>query len=328
MFELTPEQQALAANLQGMFAGSGGATIHGDSTKWRAGKGVILLGRAEKKNTTYGEGFFNEAKIIWFRGGVEMDGSRVPDNALKEGDEVAVKIMLQWAARASLFKAWALAVSKSEYLRQGGDPDVITEAAITDAHGPALMAAQTQNGLMVNFKCTIKLNKAKTNVYPQIALEGGTLWNAPAFDNTTLVNVTPAVPMGLPAPPLAPAPGFGRTPPMPHVAPPFGMTPPLPNGTAQPPAWTPPALPVAPAVAAAFPPPVTTAFLPPSIAPPATPAFVPPPPVAPPVPAPQPWPGAPVLTRAQKEAAIKLKNPHLANANLSMIPDAQLDLYL
>ena len=293
MFDnLTPQQQQLMASVAGTFAGVQGAQLYGDDNAIQPGRGRMRLGRAEVKQTSHGHKFFNEATIVWFRGGVAHDGSRVSDAALREGDPVSIKIPLNSIVRAMLFKNWTLAVSKAWHMKEGGDPDQIVEASITDQHAQAIYVAQLQEGLEVDFVGTAKVTKEGGHQYVRIMLDGG---------QPSAIPPMTAAPAALPAPvavaPAAPA--------LPLPAPvTIDVTP--------------------PGLAPAFPPQVQTAWPPAAVAPPSP--F--PPPVAVAAPSPFPPPVAGAMTRDQKLAAIVAKNPHLAGADLSSVSDAQLDLYL
>jgi hypothetical protein len=304
---LTPQQQQEAQQMLGSFAGTAGANLYGDSEKWRAGRGVIVLGRGERKNTTYGTGLFVEAKIEWFRGGVDINGNRVPDDALRAGDPVLYKIMDNNSARQMLFKSFALACTRAKLVEHKLDPESVQAEQITDADPAAIIASQGQDGLRVAFTSTARLTKEGNRLYHRIMLEGGHLPDPPPMTVTTPAPSQPqAQPQAQPNPFAQPQPAAQPNP--------FAQQQPQaqPNPFAQPqPAAQPQAQPSPFAQQQAQPNP-----------------FAQPQPAAQPNPFAQPQPNpfaqpAP-MTRDQMIAAIKAKMPHLAGADLSGVPDEQL----
>ena len=213
---LTQEQRQAAGQLVQSFQGTTGSNLYAASEKWQAGKGWMTFGRGERKNTHYGFGLFVDATIDWFRGGVDVNGARVPDNALKQGDSVCFKVMDSNESRGMLFKGFALACTRSMLARHGQDPAQVQPDHITDADPAAIIACQGQHGVSVGFTSEAKISKAG-NLYYRITLDGGTPAVAPPMSALppTPPQQPQGNPFGAPQPPQAwPEPGTLYPPPV------------------------------------------------------------------------------------------------------------------
>lgn len=146
----TPDQAALMAVLGNEFAGVDTAQIFGSGRNFEPGTGRLKFGIC-KINTGTKKTFIQECKIVHFRGGSNLDGSRVADTHFTEGDDVSYVVNFAWVNKDSHFKAWGLAVMRALALKRGQDPKAVTADMIKGSTCAQIMSGNLQEGLEVDF---------------------------------------------------------------------------------------------------------------------------------------------------------------------------------
>jgi hypothetical protein len=154
----TPDQAAALAVYTNEFAGVDKASIFGSGRNFEPGTGRVIFGAA-KINHGDKKTFIQECKFVHFRGGVNLDGTRVPDQLFKPGDDASFIVNFAWRAKDSHFKAWGLAVMKALAIKRNQDPAGVTADMITGTTCAQIMATQLQNGLEVDFDAIAQKRK-------------------------------------------------------------------------------------------------------------------------------------------------------------------------
>jgi hypothetical protein len=160
------------ATLGQEFAGVDGATIFGSSRFFEPGRGRVRLGLC-KINHGQKKVFIQECKIVWYRGGAELDGTRLPDSTFKPGDDLAYIVNFNWQGKDSHFKMWGLAVMQATAIKRGLDPSTVTADQILGSTCAQIMATQMQDGLEVDFTAIVQKRKDGGS-FTKVAFQGGT----------------------------------------------------------------------------------------------------------------------------------------------------------
>lgn len=154
----SPDQTALMAVLGNEFAGVDTAQIFGSGRNFEPGTGRLVLGMC-KINHGDKKTFIQECKFMHFRGGVNLDGTRVADTFFVAGDDASFIVNFAWKTKDGHFKMWGLAVMKARALKGGHDPASITADQITGTVCAQIMAGQLQDGLEVDFDAIAQKRK-------------------------------------------------------------------------------------------------------------------------------------------------------------------------
>ena len=203
---MTPDEMAKAA-LAAEFGGISEAKIYGSGLNIEPGQGRVRLGALKFNNGFKGKSLIIEADVVWFRGGTAMHENEnagtynVPDSTLKPGDKIGHVRKMAWLGD---IKQYCLEAYRAITLSRGGDPDSVTEAAITPQAVADLIASQAQAGLEVGFSA-IHSRRKDGGLWTHVTWDHAASADPPREATASAGYTPPAWIVSAPAPAPAPA---------------------------------------------------------------------------------------------------------------------------